>query len=471
MPTYPSGTVLPAGSMEALEGTDPNLRYTDPTGTFKFRILGGEAPWPGINDGIVCSEWPRNMSPPFKHLDLQAAQQDGVTWTATVYDPPEIILPLEAHGTSARAISKVVSEWISSWDPKNPGLLEYFTFDRGYWFCTPRLSKVWQDQIKQSPRRHLKQKMVHACRIDNAFWSSIPSTSTFDTSSLGDEVQTLTIEGSPTGGSFPVSWNGAGPSSTTIAHNATSLAVQTTLESLSTIGVGNITVTGSSGGPWEVTFVGDLAGSTQPLIQCGTGLTGGFFPSVQVAETFPGGSGTGFVPLTNIGDQDAWPSYLVYGPGVFGFGNGPGSTSMITFGTASDPILEGQVVLITTMPRLRSVVDLTPTALPPQNINVAQNFLEQLVNLISGVSGDLTVGAEDSSPGIPPLLQWFESLFGISPPQGNLYALLSGRFTNPIPGVPQPFMAQTSYIPISVTGGNSSTKIVASVTPLRRWPE
>lgn len=470
MTTYPSGPVLPAGASEMLSGTDPNLWYTDPTGTFRFYLLGGMAPWPGIQDGIVCTEWPRNMSPPFKHLDLQAAQQDGVTWTATVYDPPEIILPLQANANTPQGISKVVSEWIGSWDPKNPGILEYFTLDRGYWYCNPRLSKVWSDQIKQSPRRHLEQKLTHACRIDNAFWQSIPSTSTF--SALGNEVQSLTLTsnlGIVSSGTFTVAWNGSAASSA-IAWNATAATVEAAFVALSTVGSGNAVVTGPAGGPWQVTFQNALGGSTQPLITTVSDLSGGIFPSVAVAEVTAGGGGTGFVPLTNIGDQDAWPAYLVYGPGIFSFGNGPGSSSMITFGTEADPILDGQVVLITTMPRLRSVVDLTPN-LPTQSLTGAQVFLEQLIDLISGVSGSLTVGNTSASTGIPPLLQWFESLFGISPPQGNLYALLNGRFTTPIPGVPQPYMATESYIPVSITGGNSESRIVASITPQRRWPE
>lgn len=467
MPTYPSGVVLPAGATEMISSTDPNLWYTDPTGTFKFYLMGGQAPWPGIQDGIVCTEWPRNMSPPFKHLDLQAAQQDGVTWTATVYDPPEVILPLEAHGTTPQGISKVVSEWIGSWDPKKPGILEYFTLDRGYWYCNPRLSKVWQDQIKKSPRRHLKQKITHACRIDNAFWQSIPSTATF--SGLSNEVQLVTIAGWPTGGTFPLGFKGV-TSTSPVPWNATAAQVQTMLTGLSTIGSGNVTVTGPAGGPYTVTFIGALAGAPQPYITGGFGLTGGFFPEPITTELTQGGNGSGFVPLTNIGDQDAWPSYLVYGPGIFSFANGPGSTSMITFGTPTDPILAGQIVLITTMPRLRSVVDLTPN-LPPPALTPAQVFLEQLIDLISGVSGALTIGGTSDNVGIPPLLQWFESLFGISPPQGNLYALLNGRFTNPIPGVPQPWMAQTAHIPVAISGGNSSSKIVASITPQRRWPE
>jgi hypothetical protein len=467
MPTYPSGEVLPAGAINMLDGTDPNLRYTDSTGTFKFRLLGGEMPWPGIQNGIVCTEWPRNMSPPFKHLDLQAAQQDGVTWTATVYEPTEVILPLEAHGNTPRDISRVVSEWIGAWDPKSPGLLEYFTFDRGYWKCNPRLSKVWQDQIKQSPRRHLRQKITHAFRIDNAFWSSISSTSTFQ---LGPS-QIVTVTGNPSAGTVVLNFLGE---TVDIAVGATASVVQTGLEALSTVGSGNVIVGEITNvinevgtlASYAVTFVNDLATTavqlTADAIDFVEGVIG-ITPGVQTGVQ-------GFVPLTNIGSEDGWPSYLCYagsaGGVTFGFGNGPSTNSMVTFG----PLEAGQVVVITTMPRLRQVKDVTQN-LPAQALTAPQQFLEQLVDLISGVSGSLTVGETESTTGIPPLLTWFESLFGISPPQGNLYALLNGRFTTPISGVPQPFMAETAYIPVSITGGNADSKIIASITPQRRWPE
>lgn len=347
MSTYPAGTLLPWGAKQLINGIDPHVWVTSPDGNSKFYILGPATAWPGITDGIVCTNWPSGMSPPFKHLDQQAARQDGTTWVDTVFDPMPITLKLEAHANTPQGLSQVVSEWIGAWNPKKPVTLEYVALDRGYWFCNPRLDKVWADPVKQSPRRRLFQPITTMIREDNAFWRSIDSTSTFQ----------------------------------------------------------------------------------------------------------PGGDSSGFLPLSNIGDQDGWPRYLVYGPGTFTIGNGPGSPSLVTFG----PILAGQIVLLTTMPRLRSVVDLSPTQ-PPQQLNEVQTFLETLISLVTNNN-------------TPPLLQWFESLFGIQPPQGPLYALLNGRWTNPIPGVPQPSMAATSQIACGITGANADSKIVAALTPMRRWPE
>lgn len=187
-------------------------------------------------------------------------------------------------------------------------------------------------------------------------------------------------------------------------------------------------------------------------------IDSGFYSSYDSVSKFqPGDSGgTGFIQLANRGDQPGWPRYTVYGPGTFNIANGPGSTQMIKFG----PILAGQIVLLTTQPRLRSVVDLSPVSITttPQELTQFQELIEALVNLAS-------LG------NTPPLLELFESVFGILPPQGILYKLLEGRFTKSIAPKPEGVPPITSKIACSITGGNASSKINAAVTPKRRYPE
>lgn len=102
-----------------------------------------------------------------------------------------------------------------------------------------------------------------------------------------DAVQTVTISGTPTGGTFTLTF--AGATTSAIAYNAASSAVQTALQALSTIGSGNALVTGSAGGPYTVTFAGDLAQTPVPLMTAsGAALTGGSSPSVAVAQTTAG---------------------------------------------------------------------------------------------------------------------------------------------------------------------------------------
>jgi hypothetical protein len=162
----------------------------------------------------------------------------------------------------------------------------------------------------------------------------------------------------------------------------------------------------------------------------------------------------GYVSVTNTGDVDAWPRYLLYGPGYFSIGNGPDSADHVEFG----PLLDGQVVLVETEPRRRSVVDLTPSTVDTgQTLNIFQKLIQALVSFASNNN-------------VPPLLHQFESLFGILPPQGNLYSFLSGRFSQPVPAKSPGGAAVTSKISVKIDNGNASSKVVAAVTPRRRWP-
>lgn len=161
----------------------------------------------------------------------------------------------------------------------------------------------------------------------------------------------------------------------------------------------------------------------------------------------------GFVQLTNVGDVTSWPRYLLYGPGQFSIGNGPDTEDLVEIG----PLLDGQVVLIETEPRRRSVIDVTPTPLPAQTLNPFQKFIQALVNFASNNN-------------VPPLLRQFENLFGILPPQVAVYSLMSGRFTTGIEPKPSNSAGTTSNIRIRIDDGNASSKVVAALTPMRRWP-
>jgi len=72
-----------------------------------------------------------------------------------------------------------------------------------------------------------------------------------------------------TGGTFTLTFNGA--TTAAIAYNATAATVQTRLIALATVGMGNVAVTGSAGGPWTVTFAPGMA---LALTGSGTLLTG-----------------------------------------------------------------------------------------------------------------------------------------------------------------------------------------------------
>src|SRR5207253_5813732 len=104
------------------------------------------------------------------------------------------------------------------------------------------------------------------------------------------EVQTLTVTGSPTGGTFTVKPTGTTTETAAIPYNAASSAVQTAIRALGGA-YANANVTGAAGGAWTVTFE-RASGDIVQLVIGTNGLTGGTSPTVAGA-TSTAGSGTG----------------------------------------------------------------------------------------------------------------------------------------------------------------------------------
>lgn len=101
------------------------------------------------------------------------------------------------------------------------------------------------------------------------------------------EVQRVTITGTPTGGTFTLTFGGqtTGP----IAYNATAATVQAALEALSNVDPGDIVATGGPlpGTAVTLTFGGRLVGDQAQLTATGS-LTGGTTPAVTVTTITPG---------------------------------------------------------------------------------------------------------------------------------------------------------------------------------------
>lgn len=105
-----------------------------------------------------------------------------------------------------------------------------------------------------------------------------------------NEVQTVTVTGSPTGGTYTLTYSGQTTSG--IAFNATASAVQSALEALSNLAPGDVTCAGGPhpGTPITVTFGGALAGTdVTQMTADASSLTGGTSPAVTVSTTTPGG--------------------------------------------------------------------------------------------------------------------------------------------------------------------------------------
>jgi hypothetical protein len=103
-----------------------------------------------------------------------------------------------------------------------------------------------------------------------------------------NEAQTVTITGTPTGGTFTLTWNGQ--TTAAIAYNATAAAVQSALLALSNMPESGVTVTGGPGPgtAYTVTFVDAV--NVAAMTASAAGLTGGTSPAVNVATATAGGS-------------------------------------------------------------------------------------------------------------------------------------------------------------------------------------
>jgi hypothetical protein len=127
----------------------------------------------------------------------------------------------------------------------------------------------------------------------------------------GDTTQVVTINGTPTGGTFVLS---SGGNSTTLAYNAAAATVQTAVQAWGGIYAG-VTVSGSAGGPYTFTFPtqgSNVNGAAAPFSVNQAGLTGGTAAASQatVAATGAGGVDTN---LRGIGGD--W-SQAAYGVGM-----------------------------------------------------------------------------------------------------------------------------------------------------------
>ncbi len=110
-----------------------------------------------------------------------------------------------------------------------------------------------------------------------------------DNSNDTDEVQTLTITGTPTGGTFKLRFRGY--NTTALDWNSTAAEIDAALELLATIGTGGVTCSGGPlpGTPVVITFAGQLADKNVSTIQVvDAALTGGTTPAAAISVTTPG---------------------------------------------------------------------------------------------------------------------------------------------------------------------------------------
>jgi hypothetical protein len=127
----------------------------------------------------------------------------------------------------------------------------------------------------------------------------------------GDAAQLVTINGTPTGGTFALS---SGGNTANIAYNAAASTVQTAVQAWGGIYSG-VTVSGSAGGPYTFTFPAVAAGVTAPAAPFTvnqSSLTGGTSATAKATVAASGAGGTDSLLRAVGGD---W-SQAAYGVGM-----------------------------------------------------------------------------------------------------------------------------------------------------------
>lgn len=122
-------------------------------------------------------------------------------------------------------------------------------------------------------------------------------TASFTVDQANDALQSITITGSPTGGTFVLRFGGQDTSA--LSWDASATDVQTALQALSSVGAGNALVTGGPGpdSAFQVQFTGALGQAAQSLITLQTNsLTGGSSPDVSIANVQ---TGQGFTTISS----------------------------------------------------------------------------------------------------------------------------------------------------------------------------
>ena len=151
----------------------------------------------------------------------------------------------------------------------------------------PRLLPLFDTLIERDGPL-LRTKTGARVVVDAGYTGTGPLTGTAET-------QTVTITGTPTGGTFTLTY--AGQTTTAIPYNASAATVQAALVALPNLQTGDVAVGGGPGPgtPWTVAFAAEF-GNVPPMTAAGS-FTGGTAPAIAVTTTTPG---TG--PAATAGD-------------------------------------------------------------------------------------------------------------------------------------------------------------------------
>jgi len=168
--------------------------------------------------------------------------------------------------------------------------LDYaFTGLYGMFFPLNRANLGWQAHVDLNPGCTIKMLIeADATGMTPLTYLQAGTTQFLRVQGVGaiiDNLQTVTIGGGATGGTFTLSYKGQTTALITYSAALTSATVNTAFQLLSTVG-SNCTVTGSAGGPYIFTFSGPLVGDMSAVGVQNVALTGGTPTVASVATAY-----------------------------------------------------------------------------------------------------------------------------------------------------------------------------------------
>lgn len=290
-------------------GADDFLVFIAPVGTPKptdFTAL--TTPW--VNLGWMAKtggEWTPNE----ERKELEAAGSIGpIATKVTKADRSMKFTAEEAMSPIVRALYDNVA--LSTLAPDETGVIAYDLPDRpsrrryAMLFCSEETNgkKMWRylSNAEVTGRGSDSNPTDDYTTIELTVTgypgaNGVPAVSTLIDLASADisaffssEQQTITITGTPTGGTFTLTLDAQTTSA--IPYNAAGTAVKSALEALSNVATGDITCTGGPlpGSPVVVKFGGSLSGTNVTQMTATATFTGGTTPAVAVATTAVGGT-------------------------------------------------------------------------------------------------------------------------------------------------------------------------------------
>ncbi|MGC5027053.1 hypothetical protein ACLQ3K_20080 [Tsukamurella sp. DT100] len=267
---YPLGTTVstnPSAARPSVANWDPRIGGCDEDGMILSTSRDQEKKRDWNGDKVRAIQTGKDDTVKFKLIEPKS-----VAAKKLIFGDPNVVV------TAATVSSGTLIETKS-----NSDMLEHFTFVADTLDGSDRVRTIFPDaQISEIGDIIYQSKDWTVYEVTLELFPDLAGNTWYEYTELDDKLVTtnvtVTITGTPTGGTFTLTVGGQ--TTTAIVYNAATSAVKSALEALSTVGAGNATVTGSAGGPYSVALV---TAGVATVSADGSGLTGGTSPGVTVS--------------------------------------------------------------------------------------------------------------------------------------------------------------------------------------------